>query len=287
LADNGGPVQTMALGGGSPCIDAGDFLGGNAPTTDARGTARPSGIGYDMGAYEYGAGFLDLRINGELFEPYDANATIGGIAYGAITYGATPVVLTGTLMVGGQAPSGAVLISISRASIKGEVLPVTITQQRVLVNSLTGAFSAKFDSRTYPASEGTDSQGVGKTWYYLITYRFGDLSATRELLVQKADPLFSRLSPPDGTSGLLGGARRATGTIKHPNGRLVPTGKVTVTMSGTGREASLSGSIMAGLGTFSVSFTAAMLPKDTTYTITYYYPGDANYNPLQAAPGPR
>ena len=49
LADNGGPVKTMALSAQSPARDGGDFGG---PFTDARGLSR-SGSRPDAGAYEY------------------------------------------------------------------------------------------------------------------------------------------------------------------------------------------------------------------------------------------
>ena len=51
LADNGGPTLTMALGPGSPAIDAGDTAA--APPTDQRGFPRPVGSAVDIGAYEY------------------------------------------------------------------------------------------------------------------------------------------------------------------------------------------------------------------------------------------
>jgi CSLREA domain-containing protein len=50
LQDNGGFTQTMALGAGSPAIDAGDDA--NCPATDQRGVTRPQGAGCDIGAYE-------------------------------------------------------------------------------------------------------------------------------------------------------------------------------------------------------------------------------------------
>jgi hypothetical protein len=55
LANNGGLTQTMALGAGSPAIDAGDSI--NAPSTDQRGVARTDGNGdgivaVDIGAFE-------------------------------------------------------------------------------------------------------------------------------------------------------------------------------------------------------------------------------------------
>jgi predicted outer membrane repeat protein len=50
LADNGGPQQTMALGAGSPAINAGNLTA--CPATDQRGIGRPQGSGCDIGAYE-------------------------------------------------------------------------------------------------------------------------------------------------------------------------------------------------------------------------------------------
>jgi uncharacterized repeat protein (TIGR01451 family) len=48
LANNGGPTRTIALGAGSPAIDAAS----NVLATDQRGVARPQGPGSDIGAYE-------------------------------------------------------------------------------------------------------------------------------------------------------------------------------------------------------------------------------------------
>jgi HYR domain len=51
LADNGGPTPTMALGAGSPAIDAGDDA--SCPSTDQRGVTRPQGPHCDIGAFEH------------------------------------------------------------------------------------------------------------------------------------------------------------------------------------------------------------------------------------------
>ncbi len=51
VANNGGAVQTAALMGGSPAIDAG--VNAECPSTDARGISRPQGPRCDSGAYEY------------------------------------------------------------------------------------------------------------------------------------------------------------------------------------------------------------------------------------------
>jgi hypothetical protein len=50
LANNGGFTQTMALGAGSPAIDAGDDT--TCAATDQRGVPRPQGSHCDLGAYE-------------------------------------------------------------------------------------------------------------------------------------------------------------------------------------------------------------------------------------------
>ncbi len=53
LANNGGPVQTVALQSGSPAIDAGDPA--STLFADARGRVRPVGAANDIGAYEFGS----------------------------------------------------------------------------------------------------------------------------------------------------------------------------------------------------------------------------------------
>ena len=52
LADNGGPSETMALGVGSPAIDAGTNTG--CPALDQRSIPRPVGATCDIGAFELG-----------------------------------------------------------------------------------------------------------------------------------------------------------------------------------------------------------------------------------------
>jgi hypothetical protein len=47
----GGSPYDLHLQGTSPCIDEGTAAG--APSVDLDGDPRPSGDGYDMGAYEF------------------------------------------------------------------------------------------------------------------------------------------------------------------------------------------------------------------------------------------
>jgi len=60
LANNGGPTLTMALSPNSPAVDFGTSVG--APLTDQRGFPRPAGPGFDIGAYEFGAGLVPRPI---------------------------------------------------------------------------------------------------------------------------------------------------------------------------------------------------------------------------------
>jgi len=63
LAFNGGPTQTFALLAGSPAINGVTFSPpNNAPATDQRGSARPKGTGYDIGAFEFGASAAPAQV---------------------------------------------------------------------------------------------------------------------------------------------------------------------------------------------------------------------------------
>ena len=87
LADNGGSTRTHALLPGSPAIDAGTD---NVPATDQRGTARPQGAGFDIGAFESvsgggsGANFFqtsDVNADG-VVSPLDALLLVNALNRG-------------------------------------------------------------------------------------------------------------------------------------------------------------------------------------------------------------
>ena len=78
LQDNGGPTPTMALGAGSPAIDAGkDSL---CPTTDQRGTPRPLGPHCDIGAFE-----LQAANHPPTCSAYGGFAATGGTLHDAVS----------------------------------------------------------------------------------------------------------------------------------------------------------------------------------------------------------
>jgi predicted outer membrane repeat protein len=82
LASNGGFTRTMALGAGSPAIDAGTNTG--CPGADQRGITRPQGQTCDIGAYEVDY----FTISG--------NAGIGGTSLGYVNNGAKTATANGS-----------------------------------------------------------------------------------------------------------------------------------------------------------------------------------------------
>ena len=122
LAENGGPVQTLALQPGSPAIDAGDNDG--CPATDARGVARPVGPACDVGAFEVatptattdsasGVGITAATLNGTATNPDLAGGTVSfqfgkTTAYGSQTAPQPIAAITSdarfSAAVGGLAP---------------------------------------------------------------------------------------------------------------------------------------------------------------------------------------
>jgi hypothetical protein len=62
----------------SPCIDRGNAAA--APTFDLLGRARPTGNGFELGAYEYQAGDDDVGAGGAAGAGHAANAGSGGLA---------------------------------------------------------------------------------------------------------------------------------------------------------------------------------------------------------------
>ncbi len=79
LADNGGPTWTCALGEGSSAIDSGITIAG--VSTDQRGTPRPYGDSFDIGAYESGVGFYVITAScsdGGIISPDEAHCLENG-----------------------------------------------------------------------------------------------------------------------------------------------------------------------------------------------------------------
>jgi hypothetical protein len=76
----GSAAGDLALSVGSPCIDAGTASG--APTIDIEGTSRPQGDGFDVGAYEFSTGEIQVR-RGDVAIPLGSQVEFGQVAVGS------------------------------------------------------------------------------------------------------------------------------------------------------------------------------------------------------------
>ncbi len=100
---------------------------------------------------------------------------------------------------------------------------------------------------------------------YAITFQPGVLTVT------KATPVYSNLTSPVISSGAA--PTTLGGTLSYAG--LFPSGSVTITLNSVAQSAAIAG------GAFSSSFATGALPSGS-WTVTYSYPGDANFNPANA-----
>ena len=124
LASNGGPTQTFALFAGSPAIDGVTVGAPNgAPATDQRGVARPQGVRYDIGSYEYEAGVAPPTVVS--VTRADANPTGAASVHFTVTFSesVTGVNVTDFTATMGGGVSGA---TVSGTSGSGSVYTVTV-----------------------------------------------------------------------------------------------------------------------------------------------------------------
>ena len=112
LASNGGPTQTIALGAGSPAIDAIPVtptnyctdVAGNPVTTDQRGITRPQGSACDIGAFELvqsvAFASLSARLTAVIGGPLPGFNLDADFKLGATSNGILPLTEPVTLSVG-------------------------------------------------------------------------------------------------------------------------------------------------------------------------------------------
>ena len=161
LQDNGGFTQTMALGAGSPAIDAGDD--GVCPTTDQRGVTRPQGGHCDIGAYEYKPSASP-----------DVDVTIGGTSAGGSTLGS-----------GGYASSSYLGIAAGPVRVTNANNTSIVASQRV-IHYFGGANDSYYEMMGLPFD-----QLSTEYWYPYYTnvnvntqLRFSNVDDTNDAIVQ-------------------------------------------------------------------------------------------------------
>lgn len=136
LQDNGGSTPTMALLTGSPAIDAGATVG--AITTDQRGTARPQGSAYDIGAYEL---VSSVQPGGNNQSQSQGGLTLPrvGVVF-SLPFLASPLVMMGYIFADRRRKNKARFSIISQRIISGNriVIPLAdfVKRQRRRVDGL-------------------------------------------------------------------------------------------------------------------------------------------------------
>jgi hypothetical protein len=149
LADNGGPVETIALQPGSPGIGDGATIA--CPTTDARGVLRPAGAGCDVGAFEIAA---PGATSGDASAVANTSAVLSGTASnpGLTTalaffeYGTTPSYGTTSPLRLVGATTADTHLDVPLAGLS----PGTTYHFRIVVTNATG--SARGQDRTFTTS---------------------------------------------------------------------------------------------------------------------------------------
>ena len=99
LGNNGGGTKTMALGGGSPAIDAAAFAT-SQPYNDQRGYLRSAGSGPDLGAFESGSSAVVKASPALSIDSSDPNPSEVGQSYTVIVS-----------FTGGNSPTGVIGVS--------------------------------------------------------------------------------------------------------------------------------------------------------------------------------
>ncbi|HKO58750.1 MAG TPA: Ig-like domain-containing protein, partial [Thermoanaerobaculia bacterium] len=104
------------------------------------------------------------------------------------------------------------------------------------------------------------------------TANYNNVSATRNIEVQKATPVFTNLSAPT----IIVATASTTISGKLTAGSLVPPGSVSITINGVSQTAAIQAD-----GTFSSTFNTGSLAVGG-YTISFSYAGSANFNAASA-----
>ncbi len=137
LAENGGPVETVALQAGSPAIDAAGAAG--CPATDARGVLRPAGAACDAGAFEVATPTGATEAAGGVG---DSGATLAGTATNPDLGGGSAFFQYGTSAAYGSQTAAQAIGATTRdahfSAAVGGLVPGTTYHFRILVTNAVG-----------------------------------------------------------------------------------------------------------------------------------------------------
>jgi hypothetical protein len=180
-----------------------------------------------------------------------ATPVFSNLSSPTITYGTATTMISGTLLGNGLTPPGSVTITINGVSVTATIRG-------------NGSFSATFNTKTLAVT----GSPYTVSFSYAGSANFNAATGSSTLTVNKATPVFSKLSAPTIT---VGTATTTISGILLGNG-LAPSGSVTITINGVSQTASIN----SQTGAFSVTFNTSALQVGT-YTISFTYAGDSNF----------
>jgi parallel beta-helix repeat protein len=130
LGNHGGPTQTMVPAGTSPAIDTASAA---SPAVDQRGTARPGGAGFDIGAVEINAGTVQLAVSTASVNESTATITITATRTGGSDNAVSVSYATadGTAMAPGDYLSAAGTFNWADQDTANKTFQVTIVNDAV------------------------------------------------------------------------------------------------------------------------------------------------------------
>jgi hypothetical protein len=171
LADNGGPVTTMALQPGSPALGGASPAG--CPSTDARGVLRPAGNGCDIGAFELAT---PIASTGGASAVTSAGAVLAGTATNPDLRAGTVTFELGTGTAYGSKLAAQPIAATTRAAgFSGTatgLAPATTYHYRVVVTNPAGtAFGADRTFTTAPAAAGGGGKGGSQAAHPKLTVK--------------------------------------------------------------------------------------------------------------------
>jgi hypothetical protein len=172
LADNGGPVTTMALQPGSPALGGASPAG--CPSTDARGVLRPAGTGCDIGAFELAT---PIAITGAASAIATGSAVLAGTATNPDLRAGTVTFEWGTgTAYGSKSPAQPIAAATRAAGFSGSaagLAAATTYHYRVVVTNPAGtAFGADRTFTTAPATGGGGGKGGAQAAHPKLSVKY-------------------------------------------------------------------------------------------------------------------
>jgi hypothetical protein len=177
------------------------------------------------------------------------------------------------------APDATGTITVGRAAADVKVKPTAFVYDghpHGLAGKATGVLGEDLGSLLDLGTQFINVPGGTASWAFAGNVNYLSANGQDTVTITKATPSFSNLSAP----AIEAGTPSATIGGVMGFGSLMPTGSVSITLSGSTQSAAVGPD-----GRFAATFaTAGLAPSATPYAIAFAYGGDGNFNGI-TAPG--